>query len=73
MLSHQTVERGPCPNGWRGRVYVIEDDPAARTRVKTLLEDQGYAVTAVPTVEAAITLGFWNGDPARVLVLRRDP
>lgn len=49
------------------RVFVIEDDEIARARMVELLEGQGYAVTVVPTMEAAITQGFWSGDPDQLL------
>lgn len=49
------------------RVYVIEDDEVARGRMVDLLERHGYAVTVVPSLDAAITQGFWSGDPDQLL------
>lgn len=51
----------PLPTPHRPRVLLIEPDPMARAQMAELLEREGYDVTTVPTVEAAVTDAFWSG------------
>lgn len=53
------------------RVYLVEDDPVERARVADVLGRAGYEVVPVPTLEAAVTAGFWSGDPAELLFVGR--
>ena len=59
---------GP-PTSPARRVFIVEPNPIARAQLAAVLEHEGYAVTAVASLEATLTSGFWNGDPARLMIL----
>lgn len=43
---------GRVPRPVRPQVYLVDDDPSVRTVIRTLLEDEGYSVSAYESCEA---------------------
>ena len=55
LVRPEPVTRQPGPGG--DRILVIEDDPAVRGLVQTVLEGRGYHVTAAASRAEALVLG----------------
>jgi CheY-like chemotaxis protein len=55
------------PNAPKGRVLVVDDEPAVRTIMADLLEQAGFAVRVAP--DGPTALAIFHGDPFDVIFL----
>ena len=58
---------GSQPNAPRGRVLVVDDEPAVRAVMADLLEAEGFSVRVAP--DGPTALAIFDGDPFDVVFL----
>jgi hypothetical protein len=62
MFNHRPpVNRPP--------IILVEPNPATQEKMIALLEADGFQVIVIPTLEAAITQGFWNGLHSQLMIV----
>jgi DNA-binding response OmpR family regulator len=49
-------------------ITLVESDPVERDRMTKTLQAEGYTVRAVPTLDAAMSQGLWDGSPKKLLI-----